>query len=245
MKYEALHSAMPASSRPGDGAERAVGSGSVGGYPVAIRAIQIGKRTIELAVVADLESLVDREAILRGDGPEPPYWAYLWTGAVELARQLEEGDVCAGREVLDLGCGLGLVGVVAGLAGGRVTFLDRETDALRFAAMNARRNDAVPCAIVYGDFTRDRLERRFDLILGAEVLYEAVAFGPLVDFIDAHLAPGGAAWFADAHRTDTRGFHGALAAAGYEVDVEELDRREEGLPLRIDILRVRRRAERG
>jgi predicted nicotinamide N-methyase len=211
-------------------------------YRVAVRTIATGQRSVSLLQVADLEALVDRAALLSGnDACEPPYWMYLWTGAIELARRVDAEGSLEGRHALDLGCGLGLVGVVAALAGAEVTFYDREQDALLFAAANAHCNGARAVSFQRGDFTRDSAGRRFDLILGAEVLYDRDAFAPLVAFLDAHLAPGGAVLLADAHRMDTAGFYVALGGAGYEMNRSTVRTLEEGLPLRLELVRAARR----
>src|SRR5512137_971911 len=84
---------------------------------------------IALWRVADLEHHVDRTALLAGDDPpEPPYWAHLWSGAVVLAAAIPAGV----RSVVELGCGLGLPGLVAARRGARVTFVDRAAVALAF-----------------------------------------------------------------------------------------------------------------
>src|SRR5713226_602780 len=102
--------------------------------------LTIGSRRLTLLRVWDLERWVDREALLRDETEEPPYWAHLWTGALTLARYIEERVECHDLQVLDLGCGLGLTGIIAALKGGCVTFADKESDALVFAAANAQQN---------------------------------------------------------------------------------------------------------
>ena len=87
--------------------------------------LTIGSRRLTLLRVKDLERWVDPEALLRDDTEEPPYWAHLWTGALTLARYVERAVECRDLEILDLGCGLGLTGIVAALKGGRVTFADK------------------------------------------------------------------------------------------------------------------------
>ena len=48
----------------------------------------------------------------------PPYWAFAWAGGQALARfLLDNRDLVAGRRVLDLGAGSGIVSIAAMLAG--------------------------------------------------------------------------------------------------------------------------------
>jgi len=66
-------------------------------------------------VVALWEALEDGEV---DPGSDPPFWAAAWPGGQALARfVLDHPEVVAGRRVLDLGAGSGLVAVAALLAG--------------------------------------------------------------------------------------------------------------------------------
>src|SRR5262245_57765285 len=103
--------------------------------------LTVGARRLTLLRVKDLERYVDREALLRDETEEPPYWAHLWTGALTLARYVAERIECHDQSVLDLGCGLGLTGIVAALKGGKVVFTDKEPEALAFATVNAQMNN--------------------------------------------------------------------------------------------------------
>ena len=54
------------------------------------------------------------------DGFAAPYWAHYWAGGLALARYvLDHPGAVAGRRVLDLGAGSGLVGIAAAKAGAR------------------------------------------------------------------------------------------------------------------------------
>ena len=124
-----------------------------------------------------------------------PYWAELWESALGLGTYLvanRETLVPAPRgvSVLDLGCGMGMTGTAAAALGCRVLFADLEPPALLFARLNslayARRVRARRV-----DWRADRLGERFDLILGADILYERKQWDFLDPFWGAHLAAGG------------------------------------------------------
>ncbi len=200
----------------------------------------IGSRSLTLLRVKDLERLVDREALLRDDTEEPPYWAHLWTGALTLARYIDTCIDVRDQTVLDLGCGLGLTGIVAAQKGGRVIFADKEVAAVSFARENARLNGCTQYEARPLDFTLDVLETRFSLILGAEILYDRPTFPALVRFLARHLSPAGRAILADAKRTNTQDFYQQLDQAGLQWTQEEVREREDGLPLPVAIVTIQR-----
>ncbi len=69
----------------------------------------------------------------------PPYWAFAWAGGQALARYLlDNRGLVAGRRVLDLGAGSGIVSIAAMLAGARwVVAADIDTLALAAIGLNA------------------------------------------------------------------------------------------------------------
>ena len=200
----------------------------------------IGARSLTLLRVKDLERLVDREALLRDDTEEPPYWAHLWTGALTLARYIDSFIDVREQTVLDLGCGLGLTGIVAAQKGGRVTFADKEADAVSFARANARLNGCRQYEARPLDFSRDVLETDFSLILGAEILYDRPTFPALARFLATHLSPAGRAILSDAKRTNTQDFYRQLDHAGLQWTQEEVPEREDHLPLPVSIVTIQR-----
>ena len=44
-------------------------------------ALTIGAHSLTLLQVKNLERWIDREALLRDETEEPPYWALVWSGA--------------------------------------------------------------------------------------------------------------------------------------------------------------------
>jgi predicted nicotinamide N-methyase len=209
------------------------------GYDTESVELSIGARRLMLLKVKNLECYVDREALLRDETEEPPYWAHLWTGALTLARYIEERLDCKDLSVLDLGCGLGLTGIVASLKGGSVMFADKEEDALAFAKVNARLNTCSSFAVRLLDFTVDEIEQRFSLILGAEILYDRPTFPALAAFLARHLSLHGRALFADVKRTNTEDFYRQLDSVGLRWEREEIKEREDHLPLPVSIVTIK------
>jgi predicted nicotinamide N-methyase len=96
---------------------------------------------LDLELAAEGIGLFDATGGYRSDMP-PPFWSFAWPGGVALARYLlDHPAAVAGRTVLDLGAGSGLVGIAAARAGAaRVTAVDSDPAALAAAGRNAARN---------------------------------------------------------------------------------------------------------
>ena len=190
-------------------------------YRVATETVRVGSLTFPFTRIADPDRVLDEVAAeedrlekvsgKRADGDylHLPYWAELWDSAAGLGtflveRRTEdlglrtESESEGGAQpvfspkssVLDLGCGMGLSGTVAAALGSRVLFADLERPALLFAQLNSLPfADHVRARRV--DWRSDRLGEWFDLILGADILYERRQWEHLEPFWREHLAPGG------------------------------------------------------
>ena len=56
--------------------------------------------------------------LLPDQGDKDPYWCRLWPSAIALAQLiLQQPELVRGKRVCDIGCGLGLAGIAAALAG--------------------------------------------------------------------------------------------------------------------------------
>ncbi len=79
-----------------------------------------------------------------------------------------------GERVLDLGCGCGVVGILAAKIVGaeNVVMTDIDTDAVRVSKMNAERNAAQGVTVLQSDGFRDHQETDFDWILSNPPYHE-------------------------------------------------------------------------
>jgi predicted nicotinamide N-methyase len=111
------------------------------------------------------------ESLSRGPVP-PPFWAFAWAGGQALARYiLDHPDVVAGREVLDIGSGSGIVAIAAAKAGAsRVVAAEIDPFAAAAIALNAPLN-GVSVTVE----TRDLLDRGaagWGVALAGDICYE-------------------------------------------------------------------------
>jgi predicted nicotinamide N-methyase len=171
--------------------------------------------------IAHFEELLEAlDPITFAEDERLPYWAELWPAAVAMAHYMTERLPLAGRHVLELGCGLGLVGIVAALQGARVLSTDYEATALAFARHNARRNGCQRARFRLMDWRYPTLRRRYDYILAADVIYEARNFGPLVAVLRRYLARGGTAVFSEPGRVNAVPFFALVRQHGFTYETE-------------------------
>lgn len=102
----------------------------------------------------------------------PPFWAFAWAGGQALARHLlDDPDLVAGRSVLDLATGSGLVALAAARAGAS-TVIANDIDPLSLAAtqVNADAN-GVRVITVEKDLLDPGTEHEAGVVLAGDVFY--------------------------------------------------------------------------
>jgi predicted nicotinamide N-methyase len=105
-------------------------------------------------------------------GTPPPFWAFAWAGGQALARYiLDNPETVAGKNVLDVASGSGMVAIAAAKAGAaRVIAADIDPYAAEAIALNAALND-----VTVGVETRDLLDRGpagWAVVTAGDVCYE-------------------------------------------------------------------------
>lgn len=113
-----------------------------------------------------------------------PYWAWCWAGGLALARHvLAEPALVAGRRVLDLGAGSGLVGIAGAMAGaGHVLAVDNDSDAIAAIGLNAQANGVAleaRCADLL-----DGPPPPVDVVLVGDLFYDRATADRVTRFLD-------------------------------------------------------------
>lgn len=140
-----------------------------------------------------------------------PYWAYVWAGGTVLARHLAaHPETVAGRRVLDLGSGSGLVAIAAAQAGAAAVYAtDLDPYARAATALNAGENGVAVTVI-------DAADADVDLILAGDVFYGSDVAALSIRQLDAFRARGIDVLVGDPGRRDLP-LHLLIELARYEV----------------------------
>lgn len=135
-------------------------------------------------------------------GLPPPFWAFAWAGGQALARYvLDHREHVAGRAVLDLASGSGLVAIAAMRAGAKsVIGYDIDAFARVAIAINAGSNDVVVEARG-DDLLGDALAPDAQTILAGDIFYERDTAARAYAFLSAQTARGATVLIGDPGRS--------------------------------------------
>ncbi len=185
-------------------------------YKVAFEPLKMDGTTLHLLTVTDLEAMLDGLDPLQ-DPSGFPFWIRLWEAAIVLAQFLSRQRFERDTRLLELGAGLGAPGLAAAAAGCRVTLTDYEEHILDFERVSAAASqlDTVDFAIL--DWKNPPEMERYDVLVGAEILFREEFFEPLLEVMRRSLKPGGVIYLAhDIRRRSLKPFLD-LAQAEYDI----------------------------
>jgi ETFB lysine methyltransferase len=157
-----------------------------------------------------------------------PYWVDLWPAARMLAKAIARQPWQAGKEAIELGCGLGLPGVVALSRGLRVTFSDYDQTALQFAEDNAILNGYSNFRTLLMDWRCPTPDLQVPIILASDLTYELRNIEPVVSTIKRILLPDGICLLTDQDRMSAGAFRDEIGAAGLAFTTERMHAGEPG-----------------
>ncbi|MFO0726995.1 MAG: methyltransferase domain-containing protein [Myxococcota bacterium] len=170
--------------------------------------------TLEIDMPIDL---ADQGYQPKSTADAKPLWGFLWPSATAMGRLIVQGEKLRGKRIIDLGCGLGVVGMAAAAMGATVVSADIRPEAIRLVEKNAARNGLKVQGLVL-DFHEPPPDLGlFDGILGADILYDDGMLRGVLRFIRRHLAPDGLGVLADPMRVLPGGVAGAARLSGLEV----------------------------
>lgn len=165
-----------------------------------------------LEQLAGLGALVHAAVLV--ESIEVPFWGVLWPSAEALVQAVALWGDLSGKRILELGCGIGAVGIVAAALGADVTVSDIVPAAVALAERNAGNNGVTVRGRVFDWNAPPEDLGEFDGILAADVLYADGMLRGVLRFIRRHLAQGGHAVITDPMRVMEGGVAGACRLHG-------------------------------
>ena len=151
------------------------------------RDLIINDRNFDFLVPDNIDSYIDWENPVAGF----PLWAKIWEPSLILAQYMANIPASKVNHILEIGSGIGLVGVVAASFGQDITMSEYDLNALDFITANAHINHCPDVKICRLDWHRPEIDGRFDTIIGSEVMFKEQDFRPLLNLFRKYLRPRG------------------------------------------------------
>jgi len=189
------------------------------GYSVQTTSLSIGGIDYRIRALSDKQQFADADGSAERAGISSATWplfGVLWPAGRVLAEEMSHFPV-AGKRVLEIGCGLGLPSLVLKRRGADITASDHHPLAGEFLSANAVLNGLAPVPFRLAQWSGPNPDLgTFDLIIGADVLYERAHAGLLAGFLALHARPEAEILITDPGRSHGNALSRALAAQGFE-----------------------------
>jgi predicted nicotinamide N-methyase len=156
-------------------------------YQSERREVVIDDHPYTFLVPESLDRFIDPENPLN----DFPLWAKIWQAGIVLASQLSRMPAEKNKRILEIGSGLGLVGIVAACNGHHVTMTDYNKHALNFIRANAHLNGCDHVTVEQLDWAQPQLVGVYDTIVGSEIVYKDEDIELLSSLFEKYLKPEG------------------------------------------------------
>jgi predicted nicotinamide N-methyase len=171
-------------------------------FPTVLKTIQINQQQLQLWVPAQSDHIIEDHLTQDPEGKRHiPYWSVLWPSAIALADfSFRHSTLLKETFCLEIGCGLGLSGIAASKMGAEVVYSDIDEHALQYAKENHALNfSGIPGWTEQVDWFAPP-SKKYDLIIAADVLYEAPQVEALKNTFKKCLSSKGKVWLAEPNR---------------------------------------------
>ena len=184
------------------------------------RTLNIAGHSISFELPASQDQLLEVaiESDISGAADSDPYWGSLWDASPRTAEMVLKHHWPASLKALELGCGVGVTGIAALLAGHDLTFSDHATAAVRLAVHNAALNGFVNATGKVFDWHQPPASCRYDLVFGSDVLYDTAHHQSLLNTIQQMLKNDGIAWLGEAGRANADPFVQLANTQGWNIE---------------------------
>lgn len=183
---------------------------------------QLYNKNFSFLTPADPDEILDSVSQQEFDKDEQlPYWADIWPSSEAIFEYCLNLSVKPKSKICEIGAGLGIVAsaISFGLEDSLLVSTDISQDSVHYIKDNFKRNklkgESTCCDWRYSPF-----KEKFDIIIGADILYEERWTEPVLDFIKGNLKPDGYALISDPHRKHWSNFKKRAIEKGFMLNSE-------------------------
>lgn len=179
---------------------------------------EISIRLFRVTNFSELFNQLVKEEKTSSNSSPIPYWTDLWPAAIALSLHIVRSKLIHKNcRVLEVGCGLGLPGVVAGKFGAEVTFTDYLTEPLEYAKQNWNLNNSTNAQFKFMDWRNPDLTLNPDIILASDVAYESESFTDLIRTFRILCKPSTTLLLSEPCRELAKPFINGLPKLGFDI----------------------------
>ncbi len=172
-------------------------------FTVHFEPLAVDDMHLEVLAIDNMQEHIDKliaKHAVKNPLHDLPLWAKVWPGSLVLGRLLRK-YAPEGKNLLELGCGLGLVSLIAAHYGfAHIDCTDVNEEALLFARANVLHNGqedriTVSTLDLSKPMPTHASRPAYDIVAASELLYLPELHTPILKFLSAHLAKDGVALF--------------------------------------------------
>ena len=186
-------------------------------YQTEQRETVIGQHAFRFLVPQSLEQFLDPEDLFN----QFPLWTKIWEASLVLAHRLAATPPVAGQRWLELGAGIGVVGIAAAAFQHDITITEYDPHALNFIRANAYLNQCPQ-----------------DRIVGSELIYNEKDFPALGALFKSLLKPNGEILLAGEVRQTNRAFLD-LMQTDFHIEIARNTLRSDERAIAVLLIRMR------